>query len=101
MPGFVTDYSNGAVDRIPATYWGDRLHSQVHAPLPRDRGFWAVTHEDGALWLTYSQDHRYYVGEDVWQRDDGEPGTWEADDIAGWTDDQEDAEEAAMLLGAA
>lgn len=101
MPGFVTDYSNGAVDRIPATYWGDRLHSQVHVPLPRNRGFWAVTHEDGALWLTYSADYWHYLKEDVWQRDDGEPGAWEADDIAGWTDDQEDAEEAAMLLGGA
>ena len=103
MPGFVTDYTNGAVDRIPASYWADRLHSQVHAPLPRNGEFWGVTFEDGALELNYSLNHRYYLGEDVWRRTDGEPGEWTADDIAGWTEleNEEDAFEAAALMGAA
>jgi hypothetical protein len=89
------------VGGIAAPYWADRVHSQNYAPLPRDRGFWAVTHEDGALWLIYSDDHAHWLGRNVWQRDDGEPGEWEAEDIYGWTDDQDDAEEANMLLGAA
>jgi len=81
MPGFVTDYSNGAVDRIPASYWSDRLN--VNSSPPRDKGFWAVTHEGTVTWCN--------AGADYWSRDE----------IAGWTDDQEDAEEAAKLLGGA
>lgn len=94
-----TDQRTGAVDRIPASHWSDKLHSKVISPLPRDRAFWAVTFEDGALELRYSHDHWHYVKQHVWQRTDGESGEWEADDIAGWTDDYEDAEEAAALLG--
>jgi len=89
------------VTRTPASYWAERLDLQVYAPLPRDRAFWAVTFENGALELRYSDDHQYYASEDVWRRIDGEPGIWEAADIAGWCDSQYDAAEAELLLGAA
>lgn len=40
----------------------------------------------------------YLTGRETYSRVDGEPGSWEPDEIAGWTDSREDAEEAAEML---
>jgi hypothetical protein len=102
---YVTDYRTGAVDRIPLTDpmdWNCRLHvvNSVGKPFPRDRMFWIVTADNEAHEVAYSPEHHLYTGRETYCRQDGESGSWEPDEILGWTDDQEDAEEAASLAAA-
>lgn len=99
---YVTDMRTGAVDRIPLTDpmdWNARLHvvNSVGKPFPRDRMFWIVTEDNEVHEVAYSLDHQLYTGRETYCRQDGESGSWEPDEILGWTDDQEDAEEAAAL----
>ena len=95
----VTDYRTGAVDRIPLTNpldWNARIST---SEPPRDRFVWIVTWEGGVYWVSYYPEASWWLRKPVWARDDGEtPNSFEADEIAGWTSDQEDAEEAAALL---
>lgn len=100
----MTDYRTGAIDRIPLTDpmdWNARLHvaNSVGRPYPRDRMFWIVTEDNEVHEVAYSYDHQLYTGHETYCRQDGESSSWEPDEILGWTDDQEDAEEAAMLAG--
>jgi hypothetical protein len=90
--------ASGADVTIEAGYFTDRLFV---ANFPKDKHFWALTADGEVQWLGCSHDHWLYSKRDVWQRDDGEPGEWEADDLIGWTTDQADAEEAAKLLAQA
>lgn len=102
-----TDRRTGAVDRIPLTDpldWNARLNSSD--TLPMEYGFplsgfliWIVTDDCKAVEVAYDPEAHYWTGRHVWSRQDGEPGSWEADEILGWTDDAEDAEEAAALVG--
>lgn len=82
--------------------WNGKLHvvngSPLSTPYPRDRMFWIVTEEGEAFEVAYSLDHALYTGRETYCRVDGESGSWEPDDIAGWTDSHADAEEAAALL---
>lgn len=96
MSQYVTDYRTGAIDRIPATYWSDLL--ETRKPMPQDKEFWIVTWEGEAHEVSFYDDAKYWTGRDTYARNDGEAGSWEPDEIAGWTLDGEDAEEAATLL---
>ncbi len=82
--------------------WNGKLHvvngSPLSTPYPRDRIFWIVTEEAEAREVAYSDDYALYTGRETYCRVDGEPGSWEPDEIAGWTDSHADAEEAAALL---
>lgn len=82
--------------------WNGDLHvvkvSPLSKPYPTDRVFWIVTEEGEAREVAYSHDHMLYTGRETYSRVDGELGSWEPDEIAGWTDSREDAEEAAEML---
>lgn len=88
---------------MSAIDWNGKLHvvngSPLSKPYPRDRMFWIVTaDEPQAVEVSYSHDHKLYTGRETYWRNDGEEGAWEPDDIAGWTDSYEDAEQAAAVL---
>lgn len=72
--------------------------SPLSAPLPRDRAFWIVTDDFEAMEVRYSPEIRFWLRQDRWCRIDGEAGDWGQDEIVGWTDSADDAEEAARLL---
>lgn len=82
--------------------WNGKLHvvngSPLSKPYPSDRLFWIVTWDGDAREVSWCADAKYWTGVDEYHRTDGEPGFWTADEIAGWTFDGEDAEEAAALL---
>ena len=82
--------------------WNGKLHvvngSPIATPYPRGRVFWIVTVEGEAREVAYSDEHQLYTRRETYCRVDGEPGSWEPDEIAGWTDSHADAEEAAALL---
>ena len=82
--------------------WNGDLHvvngSPLSKPYPKDRPFWIVTEEAEAREVAYSHDHKLYTGRETYCLIDGEPGSWEPDEIAGWTDSREDAERAAEML---
>lgn len=81
--------------------WNGKLHvvngSPLATPYPRDRVFWIVTEDDEVAEVAYSHDHALYTGRETYCRVDGEPGSWEPDEISGWTDNHADAEEAAAM----
>jgi hypothetical protein len=84
--------------------WNAKLHvvngSPLATPFPRDRYFWAVT-DDGAVKVTFWDDNFAWTGREAFHTEPDElTVTYEADEIYGWTDSQEDAEEAAELLAA-
>lgn len=82
--------------------WNGKLHvvngSPLSTPYPTDRVFWIVTVDGEAHEVAYSHEHRLYTGRETYCRVDGEPGSWEPDEIAGWTDSFDDADEAADRL---
>lgn len=82
--------------------WNGKLSvvngSPLSTPYPTDRVFWIVTEEGEAREVSYSHDHMLYTGRETYCRVDGEPGSWEPDEISGWCDSREDAEEAAEML---
>lgn len=83
--------------------WNARLHvvngSPLSKPFPRDRNFWIVTAEDAlAVEVAYSDEYMLWTGRETYVRLDGECGAWELDEIAGWTDNYEDACQAAVAL---
>jgi hypothetical protein len=84
--------------------WNGKLHvangSPLSTPMPYDRLFWIVTDDALAVEVSYSDDYKFWTGRETYVRHDGEIGSWEPDEIAGWTDSAEDAEEAAALLAA-
>ena len=87
----------------PLLDWNGKLHvvngSPLSKPYPRDRAFWIVTAEDAlAVEAKHCDQHQYWRGRETYVRIDGECGAWEPDEIAGWTDSYEDAQEAAALL---
>ena len=86
----------------PVADWNGKLHvvngSPLAKPYPHDRMFWIVTDEAEVHEVAYSYEHQLYTGRETYCRQDGESGSWEPDEIAGWTDSHEDAEEAADLL---
>jgi hypothetical protein len=102
----VTDRRTGAVDRIPLTDpldWNARLHvaNGNGQPYPLDGMFWAVTDQGRAVEVSYDEDATFWMPADnapYFSRQDGEPGTYGADEIVGWTLSCEDAEEAAALF---
>ncbi len=98
--GYVTDMATGAVDRIPLEPqdWNARIHAGCQMELPKDRAIWIVTEDGEAHEVAYSDAAKLYLHEDWWDRQDGESGQWQRDEIVGWTDDYEDAEEAAALF---
>lgn len=82
--------------------WNGKLHvvngSPLSKPYPRDSVFWIVTAEGEAREVAYSEEHHYHFGRETYSRVDGEAGAWDPDEIAGWTNSREDAEEAAEML---
>lgn len=72
--------------------------SPLSTPFPRDREFWIVTEEGEARQVAYSDEYQYYTGRETYCRTDGEAGSWEPDEIMGWTDSYQDAEEAAEMV---
>ena len=82
--------------------WNGKLSvvngSPLSSPYPRDRVFWIVTEEGEAREVAYCEDTQFYTSRETYSRVDGEPGSWETDEIAGWTGSREDADEAAALL---
>lgn len=70
-------------------------------PLPRDRMFWIVTDEGDAVEVAYSDSYQLYTGRETYCRQDGESGSWEPDEIFGWSDSFEAAEVQAAVVGAA
>ncbi len=87
---------------MDAIDWNGKLHvvngSPLAKPLPHDRMFWIVTEEGYVHEVAYSHEYKLYTGRETYCRQDGESGSWEPDEILGWTDSHEDAEEAATLL---
>jgi hypothetical protein len=80
--------------------WNGKPHwwRLLGMPCPRDRIFWIVTEEGEVHEVAYSDDYKLYTGRETYCRVDGEPGSWEPDEIAGWTDSHKDADEAAAML---
>jgi len=83
--------------------WNGKLHvvngSPLAKPYPLDRLFWIVTDEAEVVEVAYSAEASFWMPNGPWFcRQDGESGCWSASDILGWTDSQDDAEEAAELL---
>lgn len=91
--------------RPPAQDWNGKLHvvngSPLSKPYPRDRLFWIITDDALAVEVAYSHDHMTWTRRETYCRQDGEAGSWEPDEIMGWTDSYEDAQEAAALLALA
>ena len=87
---------------LEACDWNGKLHvvngSPLSTPFPRDRLFWIVTEDAEAVEVAYCPEHKLWTGRETYVRQDGEAGSWEPDEIAGWTDSAEDAEEAASLF---
>lgn len=85
--------------------WNGKLSvvngSPLSAPYPRDRLFWIVTDDCLAVEVAYSHEHMLWTKRETYCRQDGESGSWEPDEIAGWTDSYEDAQEAAALFSLA
>lgn len=85
--------------------WNARIHatngSPLAQPLPVDRVFYAITQEAQAVEVAFCDQTLFWTGAEVWSRVDGESGSWSADEIVGWSDDYEDAQEAARLLAQA
>lgn len=98
MTAHYTDPRTGADVRIaiidPA-HCCDRLHT---TPPPKDRMVWIVTEEGEVQWVGHYAEASMYERKDVWSRDDGEPGSWDANEIVGWSRDREDIEESAALF---
>lgn len=82
---------------LPASGWSDKLY--VNKPMPRD-GWptWIVTVEGQVVTVAWDDEATHCLGMDIWSRTDGESGCYADCDILGWTNTQEDAEEAARLL---
>lgn len=105
--GWTTDLRTGAVDRVPLTDpqdWNARLHvvngSPLAKPYPLAKLFWIVTDTAEAHEVSYDREATYWCNPQhgpYFSRQDGEPGCWGADEIVGWADSCEDAEEAAEL----
>ncbi len=91
--------------RPPSSDWNGKLHvvngSSLSKPYPRDRLFWIITDDALAVEVSYSDEHKLWTGRETYSRQDGEAGSWEPDEIMGWTDSYEDAQEAAALLALA
>ena len=91
--------------RPPSLDWNGKLHvvngSPLSKPYPRDRMFWIITDDALAVEVAYFEEHMHYLGVEAYARQDGECGYWTPDEIMGWTDSYEDAQEAAALLALA
>lgn len=85
-----------------AADWNGKLHvvngSPLSTPYPSDRPFWAVIDEGLALRLQYWPEGSAWTGSALFTHFDGDGESYPGDVIMGWTDSQEDAEEAAALL---
>lgn len=64
---------------------------------PKDRPFWAVTEDGEAVEVAYLTEAHHCTGHDFWARNDDGIRLYEAQDLLGWSDCREDAEEAAEL----
>lgn len=86
---------------VSALDWNGKLSvvngSPLSTPYPANRLFWAVTEEGEAVEVAYDATASFWLNKDTYSRQDGEPGHWSGDELAGWCDSQEDAEEAAEL----
>lgn len=72
----------------------------VELTIPRDpdRVIWIVTDEGLLVEVAWSADHKHYLGEDVWVRQDGESGSWGVDEIEAWSDHPEGLEPIAAAV---
>jgi hypothetical protein len=82
--------------------WNGKLSvvngSPLSEPYPLDRDFWAVLDEGLALRLRYWPEGSGWAQSQLFTDQDGDGETYDADQIMGWTDSRDDAEEAAALL---
>lgn len=82
--------------------WNGKLSvvngSPLSSPFPHDRAFYIVTDEAQAVEVAYCDQTEFWTGRETYGRVDGESGSWEPDEIAGWTDSYADAVEAADML---
>lgn len=62
---------------------------------PRDRLIWALGDEGNVMEVSYNRDASYWLGDVVFSRQDGEAGSFEGDDMIGWSDDRLAVEGAA------
>lgn len=60
-----------------------------------DGEFWIVTGEGDVAQVSYHREAAFWLKRDVYARSDGEEGSWELNEIVGWTHSEDDAEEAA------
>jgi hypothetical protein len=63
-----------------------------------DGEFWIVTEEGDVAQVSYYREASFWLKRDVYARSDGEEGSWELNQIAGWTHSEDDAEKAAAEL---
>ena len=94
------DLRTGAVDRIPLHNpqdWNARIHVPHLAPMPLKGLIWIITDEGEVHEVAYDETASFWLNWDHWSRQDGESGMWKSEEIAGWSTDREDIEEAAML----
>lgn len=81
----------------PVIDWNGKLY--VNKPMPRDRYFWIVTDDAQTFYVTFWEDNFAWTGNVGFHTEPDElTVTFTEDEILGWTESQEDAEEAAELL---
>lgn len=90
--------------RPPAQDWNAKLHvvngSPLAKPFPADRSFWAISGDGEAVFVKFWSAGSAWAQSTLFIEVDDISAAHAADDIMGWTDSQEDAEEAAELLAA-
>lgn len=67
-------------------------------PVPHDRELYIVTLEGDYRQVQFSDEHSLYEKREVFCRTDGESGSWEPEEILGWTDDYATARAVSGLM---
>ncbi|WP_091738869.1 hypothetical protein [Phenylobacterium immobile] len=74
------------------------LRYETPKPLPLDRLFWIVTPDLDVVEVAHHDDASFWYGRTTFARQDGEPGSWEPDEIEAWADTRAEAEAIAAQL---
>ena len=82
--------------------WNGKLHvvngSPLAKPFPADRPFWAVSGDGEAVFVKFWSAGSAWASTILFKEVNDPSAAHAADDLKGWTDSHEDAEEAAALL---
>ena len=70
----------------------------INTSLPPNRGnIWILTFDGDVVEVSYNDEEKFWTNRDAWGRNDGEPGSWEKEEILGWSLNHEDVAFAASF----